>query len=172
MVKGKQKKIAVALITISILIFIILAFVKIEFDKQGSFLCDAVAENPDMEMDECPVHTGNASWLLILAFAGSVLVFVTGVYLFMTKSIMMSAEKNETKKRSEKKRTYDTSKLSKEEKTIYNLLTKNDGSIYQSDIVKETEFSKVKITRLLDKLEGKGIIERKRRGMTNVVILK
>ena len=32
--------------------------------------------------------------------------------------------------------------------------------------------NKVKITRILDKLEGMGILERKRRGMTNVVILK
>ena len=31
---------------------------------------------------------------------------------------------------------------------------------------------KVGITRLLDKLESKQIIERKRRGMNNVVVLK
>jgi uncharacterized membrane protein len=169
MIKEKQKKIAVALIAISMLIFIILAFVKIEFDKQGSFLCDAVAENPEIEMEECPVHTGNVSWLLILAFTGSVLVFVTGVYLFLTKtSPLESLNIKETKK----KQIYDTSKLTNEEKIIFDLLQKNDGSIYQSDIVKETRFSKVKTTRLLDKLEGKGIIERKRRGMTNIVILK
>ena len=31
---------------------------------------------------------------------------------------------------------------------------------------------KVKITRLLDKLEAKDLIERKRRGMNNIVVLK
>jgi len=31
---------------------------------------------------------------------------------------------------------------------------------------------KVGITRLLDKLEAKQIIERKRRGMSNIVVLK
>jgi uncharacterized membrane protein len=168
MFKEKQKKIAAALIAISIIIFIILAFVKIEFDKQGSFLCEAVAENPEMEMDECPVHTGNTAWLLILAFGGTVLVFVAGVYLFMTKTIISETEKSKAKKKS----TYVISKLTTEERKVFELLKQNEGSIYQSDVVKETGFSKVKTTRILDKLEGKGILERKRRGMTNVVILK
>ena len=44
--------------------------------------------------------------------------------------------------------------------------------MYQSDVMKELELSKVKVTRILDRLEGKGILERKRRGMTNIVILK
>ena len=36
----------------------------------------------------------------------------------------------------------------------------------------KTDFSKVKVTRLLDKLEAKNLIERRRRGMTNAVVLK
>lgn len=36
----------------------------------------------------------------------------------------------------------------------------------------KTGLTKVKVTRILDRLEGREIIERKRRGMTNVVILK
>ncbi|MBN2567381.1 MarR family transcriptional regulator [Candidatus Woesearchaeota archaeon] len=46
------------------------------------------------------------------------------------------------------------------------------GSLFQSDLVAKTGFSKVKTTRILDRLEGKGLIERKRRGMTNVVLLR
>jgi len=38
--------------------------------------------------------------------------------------------------------------------------------------VEETGFTKVKITRILDSLEGNGLIERKRRGMTNIIILR
>lgn len=59
-----------------------------------------------------------------------------------------------------------------EEKSIMSLVISEEGSIYQSDLIKKTGLSKVKISRLLDKLEGKGFIERRRRGMTNVVILK
>ncbi|PIN91750.1 hypothetical protein COU61_01900 [Candidatus Pacearchaeota archaeon CG10_big_fil_rev_8_21_14_0_10_35_13] len=47
-----------------------------------------------------------------------------------------------------------------------------DGTLFQSDLVDKSGFDKVKVTRILDKLEGKGFIERKRRGMSNVVILK
>ena len=69
-----------------------------------------------------------------------------------------------------KKVTY--SKLDEEEKKILELLQKNEGSQYQSDLIKETGFSKVKMTRILDKFESKGYIDRKRRGMTNIVFLK
>jgi uncharacterized membrane protein len=66
----------------------------------------------------------------------------------------------------------DLSKLDEEEKQVYDLVKSKDGSAYQSDIVKETGLSKVKTTRILDKLETNGILERKRRGMTNIVVLK
>ncbi|UCD03922.1 MAG: MarR family transcriptional regulator [Candidatus Woesearchaeota archaeon] len=63
-------------------------------------------------------------------------------------------------------------KLDDEEKKIVDLIKAYDNNMYQSDIVKEMGLSKVKVSRILDKLEGKKIIERRRRGMTNVVILK
>ncbi len=59
-----------------------------------------------------------------------------------------------------------------EEQQLIQLLINGEGSVYQSDLVKELKLTKVKTTRILDKLEGKGLIERKRRGMTNVVVLK
>ena len=63
-------------------------------------------------------------------------------------------------------------KLNKEEVKIMNLLLENKGSIFQSELVGKTGFSKVKITRILDSLEGQGMIERRRRGMTNIILLK
>ena len=63
-------------------------------------------------------------------------------------------------------------KLDAEEQKIIRLLEEKEGSTYQSDLIKETGHSKVKITRILDKLESKGILEKKRRGMTNIVVLK
>ncbi|MBS3119044.1 MarR family transcriptional regulator [Candidatus Woesearchaeota archaeon] len=59
-----------------------------------------------------------------------------------------------------------------EEKKVVELLLHGQGSAYQSDLIKETQLTKVKITRILDHLEGKQLIERKRRGMTNIIILK
>ncbi len=62
--------------------------------------------------------------------------------------------------------------LNKDEKFIFNKVREADGNILQADLVKSTGYSKVKITRILDSLEGKNLIERRRRGMTNVVLLK
>jgi len=62
--------------------------------------------------------------------------------------------------------------LTGDEKKVFDLIAKSDRTIYQHEIVKQTEFSKVKITRVLDKLESKDLIERRRRGMSNIVVLK
>lgn len=62
--------------------------------------------------------------------------------------------------------------LRDDEKQIFEKIIESEGSIFQSDLVDKTGFPKVKVTRILDRLEGKGLVERKRRGMTNMVILK
>ena len=64
------------------------------------------------------------------------------------------------------------SKLKEEEKKIYLLLLDNEGAMFQNEIVKTTGMNKVKVTRVLDKLEAKGLIIRRRRGMTNMIIIK
>ena len=62
--------------------------------------------------------------------------------------------------------------LDNESKKVLGLIIDSQGSIFQSELVSKTNLSKVKITRILDRLEGKDLIERKRRGMTNVILLK
>jgi hypothetical protein len=62
--------------------------------------------------------------------------------------------------------------LDRDEKQVFEKIIESEGSIFQSDLADKTKLNKVKVTRILDKLEGKNLIERKRRGMTNVVILK
>jgi uncharacterized membrane protein len=64
------------------------------------------------------------------------------------------------------------STLSSDEKRVMGILIDSQGTLFQSDLVEKSQMSKVKVTRILDRLEGKALIERKRRGMTNVVILK
>jgi len=59
-----------------------------------------------------------------------------------------------------------------DEKRVLEKIIEADGTVFQSDIVEKTGLAKVKVTRILDRLEGKNLVERKRRGMTNVVILK
>lgn len=73
----------------------------------------------------------------------------------------------------ERKKLKDIIKsLGKDEKRVYDEIVASDGFIFQADLVKNTGYSKVKISRVLDKLEAKGIVERRRRGMANIVVLK
>jgi hypothetical protein len=62
--------------------------------------------------------------------------------------------------------------LKAEEHTLYNMVVQANGSIFQAELVEKSGFSKVKVSRLLDRMEGLGILERRRRGMTNIVILR
>jgi uncharacterized membrane protein len=45
------------------------------------------------------------------------------------------------------------------------------GELPQRDIVEGTELSKATVSRTLDTLESKDLVERKRKGMGNVVVL-
>jgi uncharacterized membrane protein len=59
-----------------------------------------------------------------------------------------------------------------DEKVIVRIVIDDGGTIFQSQLVEKSGFSKSKVSLILDKLEARRILERKRRGMTNVVVLK
>lgn len=121
----------------------------------------------------CPMY-GNIStqtWISVILLA---LIIVIGVVLIFTKEKVIVKTKKIKDEFSEKMKEHKENNLKlldKEEKIIYSLLLK-DGSMFQSDLVEKSGFDKVKVTRILDRLEGKSLIERKRRGMTNIVILR
>ena len=56
-----QKNIGWSLVGFSILLVVVLIFVKIDIDNRKAFLCELVYETPDMNMKECPVHKNNTS---------------------------------------------------------------------------------------------------------------
>jgi uncharacterized membrane protein len=160
----KNKNVGYLIIGIAIVIgFIILIFnaglkriVGETCSHQGCSMFDTIA-----------VQT----WLST-AIAGVILVI--GLFLIYSKEetkIITKTKKVEVpiEKKSE---PIDYSKLDKDEKIIIKSVEEANGTIFQSDLVEKTEFNKVKISRILDRLEGRQLIERKRRGMTNVVVLK
>ncbi len=61
--------------------------------------------------------------------------------------------------------------LKKDEQALYKAII-DDGVINQSDLTEKTGLSRSDISRGLYLLESKGLIERKRLGMGNVVLLK
>lgn len=61
--------------------------------------------------------------------------------------------------------------LNEDERRMYLELRDHGGEMYQRDLVALGIFSKAKVTRVLDKLEAKGLIVREAHGMTNRVRL-
>ena len=161
-----SRKVGVALVALALIILTLLTFIKMDLDVRDAYLCQAFHSTPGLDPTQCPVHKSHTSWYFVFAYIASALILVAGgVGILAPTSILSAADsKPETK--------VDIHKLSEEEQKVYTLLTEKEGSMYQSDLTKETGFSKVQTTRILDKMEAQKILERKRRGMTNIVILK
>ena len=105
------------------------------------------------------------TWLS-LSIAGVVLVI--GLFIMFIKP----KEKIIIKTKKEKKKKLNLAGLDKNEKKVIDILQGENGAIFQSTLMEKLEIGKVGITRLLDKLEAKQLIERKRRGMNNIVVLR
>lgn len=164
-----EKVIGYSLIAFSVILFIILLLIKVQADKQSAFLCEKFHE-ANLNMATCPVHQPNSfwsnlSWMITIAFGIGLLVFAVGAYAAFFYKSFGKGPKIEFKE-------VDLSKLDEDEKKIYGIVKSKSGSAYQSDLIRETGFSKVRVTRILDKMELSGILERKRRGMTNIIVLK
>lgn len=120
-----------------------------------------------MDKTICPMaQTTNQQTDLSLAIVG-VLVVLGTILIFVKPK-----ERIIFKKIKEKSKKIDMKKLDEEERKVVELLLKENKAMFQSSLMEKMEIGKVKATRLLDKLEAKQIIERKRRGMNNIVVLK
>lgn len=160
-----QRNLGIALLVASIILIVIISLIKSDIDERDTLLCGAVFSSPSLDMNECPAHKDNTSWYLNGVFVLAFLMMGAAFYFLFVARLSQETVKLLSE-------PADISKLNEEEKKIYDLLNLHEGSMYQSDLIKETGFSKVYITRVLDKMESKKVLERKRRGMTNIVVLK
>ena len=153
----KNRTIGIILIVISLLFLTSLIIYNIEVKR---LIDEAMANSGGVcivdgkcmhERNLLPLYLGSISFIALFLF---------GLYMLFDKE------------KGEKKKIEIPKDLDDEEKKIISILNSKEGSAYQSDLIKETDFSKVKITRILDKLEQRKLIDRKRRGMTNIVILR
>lgn len=159
----KNKNVGFLIVGIAVVIGVLILIFNLTLNKISAMSCTM---GPS-----CPMYqTVNVQLYISLAIAA--LVLVIGLFLIFSKEEKEIVIKKIKEKVEVKRKPLDYSKLDKEEKILVKIIEENDGSIFQADLVEKSGFSKVKVTRILDKLEGKQIIERKRRGMTNVVLLK
>jgi len=101
-----------------------------------------------------------------LTIAGIILVI--GLVLMFVKP----KEKIIVKKIKERKKKLNLKGLNAKEMKVVRMLQSENGAIFQRTLMEKLDIGKVGMTRVLDKLESKDIIERKRRGMNNIVVLK
>ncbi len=62
-------------------------------------------------------------------------------------------------------------RLASNEELVYKTVLDADGVLPQSEIVDRTDLSKATVSRTLDSLETRDLVERKRRGMGNTILL-
>jgi uncharacterized membrane protein len=104
----------------------------------------------------CPhVAALNLSYMGYIFSAG---LFLTGLYVFMKAPQPGLRAKPKD--------------LEPDEKKVYDMIAEAGGMVFQSDLVEKTGFPKARVTRILDRLEARRLLERRRRGMTNAVVLK
>ncbi len=153
------------IVVVSVLVLALLGWYKIYSDNQNLKACQSFCgEQGSMTctLQLCKQYQGDTgSWIVgvvsvLIAFVGGI-----GFYLAFVKAEKFIKEKE-----------YDLTKLNEKEKGIFLFIKENVEGVYQSEIVKRFELSKVKVTRILHKLEQMDYIERKRRGMTNIVVAK
>ncbi len=163
-----NKVIGVALICLGLLVLV----ATIRFKSSEDFLIKTVVDFND---NSCVLANGyclhtdrDYSNYLINLFASFMLLALGSINLYISffNKELQKAEFTELIAMPKPK------DLDEEESIIYSVLKESNGIIFQSDLVKKTMLSKVKVTRLLDKLESKNLIERKRRGMSNLVVIK
>lgn len=163
----KNKTVGYIILFISILI----AFIIFSFNQALT----GIVETSCGHGSECPMWS-SIDFQTNISIGLNIFIALIGLYLiFFAKEqtiIKKIVKKVKIDKPSKKYYSSIMKTLSKDERLIFEKLFETDGSAFQSDLVKKTKFSKVKITRILDRLEAKNLIERKRRGMTNIVSLK
>lgn len=115
----------------------------------------------------CPMYN-TITIQTYFSLAIGLIILVIGIFFIFSKE----TEKIVVRKVKEKKKKISPEGLDKNEREVLRILEKENGAIFQKSLMEDLGIGKVGITRLLDKLEAKQIIERKRRGMNNIVVLK
>jgi len=147
-----------------VIISVVTAFTTFSLSSRMLKLIDESGAGSCQSVGTCPhVTVINYSYIF---YTISLALFIIGtlIVFFENKPEAIEPRKNEWDE--------NAGKLEGEEKIIYEIIKNSDGVIFQSQLVKKSNLTKVKVSRILDSLETKGLLERRRRGMSNAVVLK
>jgi uncharacterized membrane protein len=161
---GKNSIIGAALIVVAIILAIVINSVGGRIMELNDAECGCGAN----EIGEfCPHSENTLPIEIYFGYTTSAVLVIIGAYLIFS-DIRSAKLKSESVKNWGKV----TSALHGEEKALYEIIAGADGVMFQSELVEKSGLAKVKVSRVLDRLEARNLLERRRRGMSNVIILK
>lgn len=108
---------------------------------------------------------------VLIIMGASILLGASGAYLLLIKYPNKSSTSEMIESRKAEWRQIAKT-LKSNERIVYEAIIESEGIIDQSELTSKTGLSKATVSRVLDLLESKGLVEKKRRGMRNTVILK
>jgi uncharacterized membrane protein len=155
-----EKRVGLILMILSVIIFIIALTGKLNSDNVISIYSN---QTGSCYLEGTCLHEQfNITFIVLGIIAGA--VFVIGFIIFFLNQ----------KKQEIKQKTIKTTKISltPEQKRLYNLLKEAGAPMFQGELVEKSGMNKVRVSRVLDKMEMLGVIERRRHGMSNYVLLK
>tara|TARA_Y100000034_G_C6743769_1_gene330208 strand:+ start:206 stop:709 length:504 start_codon:yes stop_codon:yes gene_type:complete len=165
----KNKTVGVVIIILTILLTILVfSFRAYYVESELQRVIDTSGGVCEHTGEGCPHEEINKiNPIVYTSIAVLVLLLLIGIYLIVPKK-----QKVIIKKIKQRKKRISLKGLNNEEKKVIGLLQEESGAIFQRTLMEKLEIGKVKMTRILDKLEAKQLIERKRRGMNNIIVLK
>ena len=159
----QNKLVGIMVVIFALIIGLITFSFNHSFSEMAKSSCTDLAQGLS-----CPIQNSldfqtkiSISLILLIGIIGLYLIFFSKEEKIVVRKIR---EGKETRK-------IDLSELKSEEKQVLKMVQES-GAAFQADLIEKTGFGKAKMSRIIDRLEGRGIVERKRRGMTNVVVLK
>ena len=145
---------------------VLMAFVLFSYTDTVKKLNEYTHKDCGMPDDICPAKN-NVPVAAVAGFTLDAALLLLGLFL-----VFYDKQMSETAIAVKKKFSFNIKSLQADEKKIFEMLNGEEGGAFQSALVEKSGMSKVSVSRILDKLEAKGLIERRRRGMSNFVILK
>jgi uncharacterized membrane protein len=157
----ENKYVGYLLIAISLVLFINIAIFSSFIDEINDNSCT----------DSNCIYHQSFNKMKYLSFTTASIILITALILIFSKPEERLIIKTKTIEKKPAKKLLETSGLKPEEKQTLKLIQDNK-TIFQAELIEKSGFSKAKMTRIIDRLEGRGFVERKRRGLTNVVVLR
>ena len=171
-----HKIIGVLLIVLSVIILLFGVWIKVYNDNIAQF---HVNETGSCYLPDGTCLHSTSDSIMYSSIGIAFLVFLASLYFILHKDRQNKIITKKVAKRRINEKVMRPNVLNSapktlnaESKKVFEIITQANGAILQGEIVAKSGMDKVKVSRVLDKLEMQGLVERRRHGMSNLVLRK